>query len=380
MAQQHQRHRLTRHVAALSPAGQLVVGQLRHRRREGRRLGVQVHLRLPPPGRDRGDARRRRRPAGWCARAGAPARPAPHPAPTSESRRRASAADAPVTAAVQSGRNPARANATSTATVVAPSAARAGMAAAPLLLGHQGRPASPSQARQRSRRAHHRPPPRWPRARPLSRPPVSVSAVRPEDDTARTSVSAPTKAGTADPAPTQNGTVRSGAVRAAAAAQAVAAGAQAEGGHGAHAPAPHRPPQRRRACRRTPRRPPAARRTAARAGRPRPPTPRACRGRSRSLTQRPGPWPAPGRSRPWPCRRSCSASPTVTASSTQQHGHAVHHGVALLQPRVVEDVLVLEPQQWSLVDRAGQDVEQERVEAHRELLSSGRPRGRRWWR
>ena len=49
VAQQHQRHRLAGHVAALAPAGQLVVGQLRQCGREGRRLGVEVHLGLPPP-------------------------------------------------------------------------------------------------------------------------------------------------------------------------------------------------------------------------------------------------------------------------------------------------------------------------------------------
>jgi hypothetical protein len=62
----------------------------------------------------------------------------------------------------------------------------------------------------------------------------------------------------------------------------------------------------------------------------------------------------------------------------QQHGHAVDHDVALLQPRVVEDLLVREPQQRALVDRARQDVEQEGVEAQFQLLSSGRHRGRRW--
>jgi len=54
----------------------------------------------------------------------------------------------------------------------------------------------------------------------------------------------------------------------------------------------------------------------------------------------------------------------------QEHRHPVAHGIALPQPRVVEDVLVLEPQQRAFVDWAGDQLEQQRVETHGGLLIS----------
>jgi hypothetical protein len=42
----------------------------------------------------------------------------------------------------------------------------------------------------------------------------------------------------------------------------------------------------------------------------------------------------------------------------QKDGHAVDHLIALVESRVVEDLLVGEPQQGLLVDRAGQYIEQ----------------------
>ena len=152
---------------------------------------------------------------------------------------------------------------------------------------------------------------------------VSVSSVSPEDDTARTSVSAPTKAGTRGPLPDPEGHRRSGALRAAAAAQAAAPGAQAErsdGTEGATTSTGRSDPTERVA-------------------QPSASAPDSCSGRAaaashipsvsrgaRSLTQTPDPWPAPCRSRPWPSgararprrrrpprRRNSTGTPSTTA-------------------------------------------------------------------
>ena len=77
--------------------------------------------------------------------------------------------------------------------------------------------------------------------------------------------------------------------------------------------------------------------------------------RDRWRARRPSrPWPSAARARPR--RRRWPRRPT--------RPDTVGDGVAPVQPRVVEDVLVLEPQQRALVDRAGQDLEQQRVKAH----------------
>ena len=161
--------------------------------REGRRLGVEVHLRLPPVGRHGGHAGgavderdgapeparqlgRRRRPAPAGRRAAGPAPPRP------PSHRRA----------CSPARSPARASATSSGTVVAPGAARPRAApAAPRAPTRAPRqPGVGGQARPARRRARpRRPPPCAPRSTAFSAA-VSVSAVPPEDETARTSVSA----------------------------------------------------------------------------------------------------------------------------------------------------------------------------------------------
>ena len=68
--------------------------------------------------------------------------------------------------------------------------------------------------------------------------------------------------------------------------------------------------------------------------------------------------------------RSCSASSTVSASSISMIGMSSCTRYRRLQPRVVQRVLVGEVEQRALVLGAGEDLEQLRVQRHREFLRS----------
>ena len=204
MAQQHERHGLTRHVPTLAPTGQLVVGQLGQRRREGRRLGVEVHLRLPP-------LRRHGRRAG---RAVDQRDGAPEPAGQRGGRRarHQERIPAPSQRSLQPPAPPPRGRAPTLPGPARPAGAPSSPPArrAPwnhrrrrsLLertgVGHQGSPASAARAASAPLGSPPTATTVAPRSTAFSAA-VSVSAVPPEDETARTSVSAPTKAGTADP-------------------------------------------------------------------------------------------------------------------------------------------------------------------------------------
>ena len=69
-----------------------------------------------------------------------------------------------------------------------------------------------------------------------------------------------------------------------------------------------------------------------------------------------------------PCRRSCSASSTVRASSMSITGMSSRISYDAAQARVVQHVLVGDVVQRALVLRAGEDLEQGGVEGHRFAL------------